>query len=66
MLSNGLSFTAFTYAGELPSCAFGLNAVPPVPDEILAGGIGRNFVSRDLLESTDLEDAFNVGCIDSH
>ncbi|XP_020689911.1 uncharacterized protein LOC110104939 [Dendrobium catenatum] len=67
-LPNGLSFTAFTYAGELPSCAFGfnsngiaftLNAVPPLSDEILAGGIGRNFVSRDLLESTDLEDAIN-------
>lgn len=24
-LSNGLSFTAYTYAGELPSCAFGFN-----------------------------------------
>ncbi|XP_020576780.1 uncharacterized protein LOC110022269 [Phalaenopsis equestris] len=68
MLSNGLSFTALTYAGELPSCAFGfnsngiaftLNAVPPTPDEILARGIGRNFISRGLLESTDLEDALN-------
>ncbi|PKU86677.1 hypothetical protein MA16_Dca014319 [Dendrobium catenatum] len=25
-LPNGLSFTAFTYAGELPSCAFGFNS----------------------------------------
>ncbi|KAF7123606.1 hypothetical protein RHSIM_Rhsim12G0211900 [Rhododendron simsii] len=25
-LSNGLSFTAYAYAGELPSCAFGLNS----------------------------------------
>lgn len=24
-LYNGLSFTAYTYAGELPSCAFGFN-----------------------------------------
>ncbi|KAI3713561.1 hypothetical protein L1987_72140 [Smallanthus sonchifolius] len=24
-LSNGLSYTAYTYAGELPSCAFGFN-----------------------------------------
>lgn len=25
-LPNGLSFTAYTYAGELPSCAFGFNS----------------------------------------
>ncbi|KAK1438485.1 hypothetical protein QVD17_04294 [Tagetes erecta] len=65
-LSNGLCYTAYTYAGELPSCAFGfnnhglaftLNSVPPVESEIVAGGIGRNFVSRDLLEATSLEDA---------
>lgn len=24
-LKNGLCFTAYTYAGELPSCAFGFN-----------------------------------------
>ncbi|KAF5181675.1 hypothetical protein FRX31_028737 [Thalictrum thalictroides] len=65
-LSNGLSFTAYTYAGELPSCAFGfnsnalaftLNSVPPAEEEIIAGGIGRNFVSRDLLEATSMDDA---------
>ncbi|XP_024994069.1 uncharacterized protein LOC112527580 [Cynara cardunculus var. scolymus] len=65
-LSNGLSYTAYTYAGELPSCAFGfnnhglaftLNSVPPSESEIVAGGIGRNFVSRDLLEATSIEDA---------
>ncbi|KAM0939414.1 putative peptidase C45 [Dioscorea sansibarensis] len=65
-LPNGLSFTAYTYAGELPSCAFGfnhngvaftLNAVPPADTEIMAGGIGRNFISRDLLEAAGLEDA---------
>ncbi|KAM7525833.1 hypothetical protein LguiA_015735 [Lonicera macranthoides] len=64
-LSNGLSFTAYTYAGELPSCAFGfnnrglaftLNSVPPSENEIVAGGIGRNFVSRDLLEATSIDD----------
>ncbi|KAG0463947.1 hypothetical protein HPP92_019589 [Vanilla planifolia] len=68
LLPNGLAFTAYTYAGEIPSCAFGfndngigftLNSVPPSADEILAGGIGRNFVSRDLLESINLEDAVN-------
>lgn len=65
-LSNEASFTAFTLAGELPSCAFGfntygvgftLNAVPLCPQEVVAGGIGRNFVSRDLLEATCLEGA---------
>jgi hypothetical protein len=25
-LSNGLSFIAYTYAGELPTCAFGFNS----------------------------------------
>ncbi|XP_057968849.1 uncharacterized protein LOC131158189 isoform X2 [Malania oleifera] len=65
-LPDGLSFTAYTYAGELPSCAFGfnsngfaftLNSVPPYEDEIVAGGIGRNFISRDLLEATSIDDA---------
>ncbi|KAK9143911.1 hypothetical protein Syun_013311 [Stephania yunnanensis] len=65
-LSNGLTFAAYTYAGELPSCAFGfnsndlaftLNSVPPLNEEILAGAVGRNFISRDLLEATCLEDA---------
>ncbi|XP_058102800.1 uncharacterized protein LOC131246558 isoform X2 [Magnolia sinica] len=65
-MSNGLSFTAYTYAGELPSCAFGfnshglaftLNSVPPLKEEIVAQGIGRNFISRDLLESNGLDDA---------
>ncbi|KAK8323933.1 hypothetical protein V6Z12_A12G266300 [Gossypium hirsutum] len=68
-LSNGLSFIAYTYAGELPSCAFGLNSqglaftlnsVPPVEDEIVPAGIGRNFVSRDLLEATSTADALAV------
>nr|XP_019707205.1 uncharacterized protein LOC105048239 isoform X1 [Elaeis guineensis] len=68
MLPNGVSFTAYTYAGELPTCAFGfnscglaftLNSVPPTREEIIAGGIGRNFISRDLLEATGLGDALN-------
>ncbi|KAG9447308.1 hypothetical protein H6P81_013436 [Aristolochia fimbriata] len=67
-LSNGLSFTAYTYAGELPSCAFGFNnnglaftldSVPPSTEEIIPGGIGRNFVSRDLLNATGLDDAIS-------
>ncbi|KAF7828183.1 isopenicillin-N N-acyltransferase [Senna tora] len=86
ILPNGLFFVAYTYAGELPSCAFGfnslglghnlilklkpghmlrvpqaftLNSVPPNQDEIVAGGIGRNFVSRDILEATSIDDALN-------
>lgn len=67
-LGNGLCFTAYTYAGELPSCAFGfnnhglaftLNSVPPSEHEIVAGGIGRNFISRDLLEAKNVDDALN-------
>ncbi|KAI3453781.1 hypothetical protein Pfo_010444 [Paulownia fortunei] len=66
ILSNGVSFTAYTYAGELPSCAFGfnshglaftLNSVPPSEHEIAAGAIGRNFISRDLLEAQSIDDA---------
>lgn len=40
--------------------AFTLNSVPPTKDEIVAGGIGRNFVSRDILEATSLDDALYV------
>ncbi|TVU22931.1 hypothetical protein EJB05_32652, partial [Eragrostis curvula] len=70
-LPDGLSFTAYTYAGELPSCAFGFNSngvaftldyVPPVNDEIVAGAIARNFVSRDLLEAKNFEDAIHRIC----
>ncbi|XP_078431661.1 uncharacterized protein LOC144703361 [Wolffia australiana] len=65
-LSSGLSFTAYTYAGELPTCAFGfnshglaftMNSVPPTVKEIEKAGMGRNFISRDLLEATNLDDA---------
>ncbi|XP_019170195.1 PREDICTED: uncharacterized protein LOC109165739 isoform X2 [Ipomoea nil] len=65
-LFDGTTFTAYTYAGELPSCAFGfnnhgvaftLNSVPPTEEEIVAGGIGRNFISRDLLGSKSIDDA---------
>lgn len=40
--------------------AFTLNSVPPSIDEIVAGGIGRNFISRDLLEATSIDDALSV------
>uniref|UniRef100_A0ACD5VLG7 Uncharacterized protein n=1 Tax=Avena sativa TaxID=4498 RepID=A0ACD5VLG7_AVESA len=65
------SFTAYTYAGELPTCAFGFNSngvaftldsVPPAISEVAAGGIAVNFVSRDLLEARDLDDAMRRVC----
>ncbi|KAE8683865.1 Detected protein of unknown function [Hibiscus syriacus] len=61
-LSNGLSFIAYTYAGELPSCAFGFNSrtVPLAEAEIVPAGIGRNFISRDLLEASSITDALAV------
>ncbi|KAJ0105474.1 hypothetical protein Patl1_17595 [Pistacia atlantica] len=37
--------------------AFTLNSVPPAEDEIVAAGIGRNFISRNLLEATSMDDA---------
>lgn len=39
---------------------FTLNAVPLAPEEAVAGGISRNFVSRDLLEAHNIEDAIKV------
>ncbi|XP_075476346.1 uncharacterized protein LOC142517782 isoform X1 [Primulina tabacum] len=66
VMPSGASFIAYTYAGELPSCAFGfntyglaftLNSVPPSEHEIEAGVIGRNFISRDLLEAQSIDDA---------
>ncbi|KAK7318149.1 hypothetical protein RJT34_02847 [Clitoria ternatea] len=68
ILPDGMFFVGYTYAGELPSCAFGfnshglaftLNSVPPAEEEIVAGGIGRNFISRDFLEATSMDDAMN-------
>lgn len=69
ILPDGMFFVGYTYAGELPSSAFAfnsnglvftLNAVPPAEDEIVAGGIGRNFVSRHILEAQGIDDAINV------
>lgn len=42
------------------SQAFTLDSVPPAEDEIVAGGIGRNFISRDLLEAASMDDALSV------
>ena len=63
-VQNGRSWTAFTYAGELSTAAWGfndagvsftLNAV--YANEVKTGGVGRTFVSRSLLDAPDLESA---------
>ncbi|KAJ8571645.1 hypothetical protein ON010_g5187 [Phytophthora cinnamomi] len=60
-------FVAYTYLGDLPSGAFGynengvaftLNFVQPA--EIYVGGLGRGFISRDLLTAKSPEDAIAI------
>ena len=46
-LSNGLSFVAYTYAGELPSCAFGFNNHGLVRTVLIAGTSKNNDVRSD-------------------
>jgi hypothetical protein len=36
---------------------FTLNSVPLASEEAVAGGVARNFISRDLLEAHNLDDA---------
>jgi len=64
-MQNGHSWTAYTYAGELSSAAWGfslesgvsftLNAVYARHVEV--AGVGRTFVSRSIMDATSLEDA---------
>ena len=64
-MQNGHSWTAYTYAGELSSAAWGfsvesgvsftLNAVYARHVEV--EGVGRTFVSRSILDASSLEDA---------
>lgn len=65
-IGAGTHFKAYTYAGDLPTGGFGwnehgvaftLNFVPPTTGVL--GGLGRGFVSRDVLESISLDDAIN-------
>ncbi len=56
-MQGGRQWTAFTYAGELSSTAFGFNDAGIAytlnalfPANVSIPGIGRNFVSRDLLQ----------------
>ena len=56
-------FVAYSYAGELPTVAFGLNTHGVgftlnfvQPTEFIKFGVGRNFISRQLLTATSFED----------
>jgi hypothetical protein len=63
-MQNGHSWTAYTYAGELSSAAWGftdsgvsftLNAV--YATHVSVSGVPRNFVSRSILDAASLGDA---------
>lgn len=63
-VKNPVKFTSFVYPGDLPTVAFFWNEFGTVgtmnglyPCTCLYGGIGRNFISRDLCEATDIDDA---------
>jgi hypothetical protein len=53
------AFTAYTYLGELPSGAFGFNPAVAFtlnwvgPTDVVCPGLGRGFVSRQLLVAPD-------------
>ncbi|KAG7389850.1 hypothetical protein PHYPSEUDO_009363 [Phytophthora pseudosyringae] len=60
-------FVAYTYLGDLPSGAFGFNQNGVAftlnfvqPSEIFAGGLGRGFISRDLLTAKNADDAIGI------
>jgi len=63
-----VSFTTVVYLGELPTGAFGfnshgialsLNYVAPAQSYVVLGGLGRNFVARDVLQAKNMEDAIS-------
>jgi len=63
VIGQGHTFTAYSYAGEIPSGAFGWNTfgvgftLNYLQAPTLLGGIGRNFISRWLLDASSLEEA---------
>ncbi|ETO01760.1 hypothetical protein RFI_35680 [Reticulomyxa filosa] len=65
-IEGGLSFVTYSYAGELPTQAFGYNDYIVFtsnyvhPANPVVGGIGRNFVGRNLLDTTNLQEAMDV------
>jgi len=64
-----LNFTAYVYAGELPSTAFGWNAAgvgftlnaQHAPTNL--DGVGRNFLSRALLSAKTLDEAVAIASL---
>ena len=64
-------WSAFTYAGDLPTGAFGWSRAAKfaftlnymAPRAYLAGGLGRGFVSRSLLDASGLDDALSRAVI---
>jgi len=62
-IREDVSFYAFVYPGELPSTAFfwnrglvvTMNALYPARGRF--GGIGRNFISRDMIGARDVDEA---------
>ncbi|DAZ98337.1 TPA: hypothetical protein N0F65_007144 [Lagenidium giganteum] len=63
-IGDAPKFVAFTYLGDLPTGAFGFNSHGIAfslnfvqPSDTLAGGLGRGFISRDLLAAIDTNDA---------
>jgi len=64
---NHGTFTGLTYAGELPSSAFGYNSSGLVftmdglsPVHLDPGGVPRNFVSRKLMEAKTMDEALCI------
>lgn len=62
-----ISWVAFTYAGEIVSPAFATNSHGLMftlnalyPNRPWVPGLGRNFVSRRLIDAVSIEDALNV------
>ena len=62
---DGQRFVAYVYGGDLPTGAFGWVPAPARiaftlnwvhPPRTVRGGLGRGFLSRDLLAATSLED----------
>ena len=58
-VQGNVQWTAYTYAGELPTSAFGFNSAgigftlnAVFPSAIVTPGVARNFVSRQLLAAT--------------
>ena len=58
-VQGNVQWTAYTYAGELPTSAFGFNSAglgftlnAVFPSAIVNPGVARNFVSRQLLAAT--------------